>query len=107
MQICPLCAAAGAPVLKPHLASRSVLSLRAPDLCLSNYYMANTLNGRGKSRQKGNENGKPIPVTYWGQYQERERDRCEPDPDGYENACCEAPEVSNWWVRGGWEFGED
>ena len=63
-----------------------------PDLCLDQYYMANTLNGRGTNWQKGKENGEAIPITYWGQYKERERDHCEPDTDSEDNACCEAPE---------------
>jgi len=64
------------------------------DIC-SDGYVANTKQGRGKSRQKGKENGERVPITYWGSLKERERDRCEPDPANVtdrENACCEAPE---------------
>ena len=56
-----------------------------PDTCLQQYYMANTLYGRGKSRQK------TVPITFWGQHKKRERDYCIPDEVTGENACCEAP----------------
>ena len=87
------------PVISTSLHYHTLETPRASDLCLSQYYMANTVHGRGKSRQKGRyPNGERIPVMYWGQSKKRERDFCEPDLSNgtnAANACCDTPEGSN------------